>query len=62
MGKLTTYSGLEKVSDKRKVKGTVIYQMKSYADATRIHVRSCDIILGVDRNGLTWILIRQKVR
>ncbi len=50
------------MADDRGAKGTVVYQMKSYADATRIHVRSVDIVLGVDRNGLTWILIRQAMR
>ena len=50
------------MADERGSEGTVTYQMKSYADATRIHVRSCDKILGVDRNGLTWFLIRQAVR
>jgi len=50
------------MSDERGRKGTVVYQMKSYADATRINVRSVDIVLGVDRNGLTWILIKQAVR
>jgi len=50
------------MSDKRGAKGTVVYQMKSYASTTRINVRSCDIVLGVDRNGLTWILIQQAVR
>lgn len=50
------------MSDERGAKGTVVYQMKSYADATRIDVRSVDIVLGVDRNGLTWILVKQAVR
>ena len=50
------------MSDDRGSKGTVVYQMKSYADAARINIRSCDKILGVDRNGLTWILIKQAVR
>jgi len=50
------------MADERGEKGTVTYQMKSYADATRINLRSVDKILGVDRNGLTWILIKQAVR
>ena len=50
------------MSDERGAKGTVVYQMKSYAQGTRINVRSCDIILGADDNGLTWILIKQAVR
>lgn len=50
------------MADGRGSEGTVTYQMKSYADATRIHVRSCDKILGVDRNGLTWILMKQPMR
>lgn len=50
------------MADERGAKGTTLYQMKSYADTTRINVRSCDVILGVDRNGLTWILIRQALK
>lgn len=50
------------MADERGAKGTMVYQMKSYANATRVDVRSCDRVLGVDRNGLTWILIKQAVR
>lgn len=50
------------MSDERGAKGTVVYQIKSYVDTTRINIRSCDIILGVDCKGLTWILIKQAVR
>jgi len=50
------------MADERGSKGTVVYQMKSYADTDRINIRSCDIILGVDRAGATWVLIRQAAR
>lgn len=50
------------MSDERGAKGTVVYQMKSYGRDIRVNVRSCDIVLGIDNNGLTWILIRQTVR
>lgn len=50
------------MADARGEKGTVVYKIKSYADATRVNIRSVDIVLGVDRSGATWILIRQAKR
>jgi len=50
------------MADERGAKGTVVYQMKAYADATRMDIRSVDIVLGVDKNGVIWVLIQQAVR
>ena len=62
MVELTLDLGLVKMSDERGSKTTAVYQMKSYAGTDRINIRSIDKILGVDRNGLTWVLIKQAVR
>lgn len=50
------------MSDERGVKGTVVYKMLDHAAPSRIYVRSCDIILGVDNTGHTWQLEKQAVR
>ena len=50
------------MADERGAKGTIVYQMKAYADATSVNVRSVDMVLGVDKNGVIWVLIQQAVR
>ncbi len=50
------------MSDERGRKGTVTYQIKGYVHNDRINIRSCDILVGTDNLGNTWVLIRQDAR